>query len=53
MLKDSLMGLAIAVIVISSVAWVGQWRRIRNRMKINKVQRTEHQSAVNTPEWPL
>ena len=53
MLQDSLVGLATAVLVISSVAWVGQWRRIRNRMRINKAIRAERQAAASTPEWPL
>ena len=53
MLKDSLVGLAIAVFVISSIAWVGQWRRIRNRMKINKALREERQASESTPEWPI
>jgi len=52
MLGDSLTGLAIAIFVISSVAWVSQWRRIRNRMRIGKAMRAERQAA-NTPEWPL
>jgi hypothetical protein len=52
MLRDSLMGLVVAVFVISSVAWVSQWRRIRHRMKINKAMRAERQAA-NTPEWPI
>jgi len=53
MLQDSLVGLATAVLVISSVAWVGQWRRIRNSMRINKAMRAERQAAASTPEWPI
>jgi predicted FMN-binding regulatory protein PaiB len=53
MLNDSLVGLAIAIFVISSVAWVSQWRRIRNRMRINKAIRAERHAAATTPEWPL
>jgi hypothetical protein len=53
MLNDSVAGLAIAIFVISSVAWVSQWRRIRNRMRTNKAMRAERQAAASTPEWPL
>jgi hypothetical protein len=53
MLKDSLMGLATAIFVISSVAWVSQWRKIRNRIRINKAMRNERQADASTPEWPL
>jgi hypothetical protein len=53
MAKDSLMGLAIAIIVISSIAWVGQWRRIRHRMKMKKAVRAEPQAPAKPSEWPL
>jgi hypothetical protein len=53
MLNDSLTALAIAIFVISSVAWVSQWRRIRNRMKIGKALRAERDAPANAPEWPL
>jgi hypothetical protein len=52
MLRDSLIGLVAAVFVISSVAWVSQWRRIRHRMKINKAMRAERQTT-DPPEWPI
>jgi hypothetical protein len=45
MLSDTVLGLAIAVIVISSVAWVSQFRRIRNRMKTRKTHRAHQESA--------
>lgn len=41
MLMDSIVGLAIAVVVISSIAWVSQMRKIRNRIKANRVARVE------------
>lgn len=53
MLKDSLIGLAIALFVISSIAWVGQFRRIRNRIKINKAMRAESETAAKTSEWTI
>ncbi len=42
MLKDTILGLAIAAIVISSVAWVSQYRRIRDRMRVRKAMRAAH-----------
>jgi predicted FMN-binding regulatory protein PaiB len=36
MLMDSIIGLAVAVIVISSVAWVSQYRKIRDRIRVKK-----------------
>ena len=42
MLSDTVIGLAIALIVISSVAWVSQYRRIRERMKLRKAIREDH-----------
>ncbi len=36
MVMDSLVGLAFAVIVISSVAWVSQYRKIRARIQAKK-----------------
>ena len=39
MISDTVLGLAIAVVVISSVAWVSQFRRIRHRMRIRKAAR--------------
>jgi hypothetical protein len=42
MLSDTVIGLAIALIVISSVAWVSQYRKIRDRMKLRKAVRAEH-----------
>jgi hypothetical protein len=50
MLNDSLVGLATAIFVISSVAWVSQWRRIRERMRINKALRAEREAPTNAPE---
>jgi hypothetical protein len=39
------LGLAIAAIVISSVAWVSQFRRIRNRIMIRKAHRAQQEAA--------
>jgi hypothetical protein len=36
MLMDSIVGLAIAVVVISSVAWVSQYRKIRAKFRAKK-----------------
>ena len=45
MLSDSVMGLGIAVIVISSVAWVGPWRKIMQKIKLKKAERTAAKAA--------
>jgi hypothetical protein len=45
MLSSTMLGLAIALIVISSVAWVSQFRRIRNRIRIRKAHHTHHEAA--------
>ena len=42
MLSDTFIGLAIAVIVLSSVAWVAQWRRIMHQFKMRKALRDRH-----------
>jgi hypothetical protein len=43
---DSIIGLAAAVIVISSVAWVSQYRKIRARIKAKqKAARTRQEPA--------
>jgi hypothetical protein len=44
MLSSTVSGLAIAVFVISSVAWVSQFRKIRNRIMIRKAQRAQQES---------
>jgi hypothetical protein len=36
------MGLVIAIIVISSVTWVGLWRTITQKIKIRKAMHAEH-----------
>ena len=41
MLMDSIVGLAVAVIVISSVAWVSQYRKIRDRIRVKKALRAQ------------
>jgi hypothetical protein len=41
MLMDSIIGLAAAIIVISSVAWVSQYRKIRDRIRIKKAMRLQ------------
>ena len=45
MLSDTFIGLAIAVIVLSSVAWVAQWRRIVHRFKMRKALHDQHDKA--------
>ena len=53
MLKDTIYGLVVAAIVISSVAWVSQFRRIRDRMRVRKAMRAAHQAAKqSTPTGP-
>jgi hypothetical protein len=46
MLSDTILGLAIALIVVSSVAWVSQYRKIRDRMKLRKTARAERAAKV-------
>jgi predicted FMN-binding regulatory protein PaiB len=41
MIMDSIVGLAIAVIVLSSVAWVSQYRKIKNRIRVKKALREQ------------
>jgi hypothetical protein len=36
MFMDSAAGLAVAVVVISSIAWVSQFRKIRDRIRAKK-----------------
>jgi len=43
MLTDTVVGLGIAVILISSVAWVSQWRRIVLRMRAKRALRAERE----------
>ena len=45
MLKDTIVGLVVAVIVISSVAWVSQFRRIRDKIRTKKAVRAARQVA--------
>lgn len=45
MLMDSIVGLAVAVIVISSVAWVSQYRKIRDRIRLKKAMQARHDQA--------
>ena len=42
MLKDTVIGLVVAVIVISSVAWVSQFRKIRDKIRMKKAVRAAH-----------
>jgi hypothetical protein len=44
MLTDTVLGLAIAVFVISSIAWVSQYRRIRDRIRAKKAPRAQSPS---------
>lgn len=53
MLKDSIIGLAIGIFVVSSIAWVSQWRRIRQRMKAKKAMRAESDARTDAPTWPI
>jgi hypothetical protein len=48
MLSNTMAGLAIAVIVISSVAWVSQFKRIRNRMRVRKAHHAQEEPAKET-----
>jgi predicted FMN-binding regulatory protein PaiB len=41
MIMDSIVALAIAVVVISSVAWVSQYRKIRDRIRLKKALRAQ------------
>ena len=43
MLKDAIYGVVAAAIVLSSVAWVSQFRRIRDWMRVKKAIRAAHQ----------
>jgi hypothetical protein len=45
MIMDSVFGLAAAVIVISSVAWVSQYRKIRDRIRVKKALRVKAAAA--------
>jgi hypothetical protein len=45
MLMDSIIGLAVAVVVISSVAWVSQYRKIRDRIRVKKAFRSQTLAA--------
>ena len=42
MLKDTILGLVVALIVISSVAWVSEFRRIREKIRLRKAIRSAH-----------
>ncbi len=42
MIMDSVVCLAIAVVVISSVAWVSQYRKIRDRIRLKKALRAQN-----------
>jgi hypothetical protein len=42
MLSDTVLGIAIALIVISSLAWASQYRKIRDRMRLRRAVRAEH-----------
>ena len=55
MIIDSVIGLAVAVIVISSVAWVSQYRKIRDRIRVKKAVRERKQqrpSRLILRRWP-
>jgi hypothetical protein len=45
MLTDTVIGLSMAVIVISSIAWVSQFRKIRDRIRARKSVRSEIEPA--------
>jgi hypothetical protein len=44
MLKDTMYGLVVAAIVISSVAWISQFRRLRDRIRVRRAMRAAHQA---------
>jgi hypothetical protein len=44
---DSIIGLAAAVIVISSIAWVSQYRKIRDRIRAKKKAARSNQEQAN------
>jgi hypothetical protein len=44
MVMDSIVTLGIAVVVISSVAWVSQYRKIRDRIRLKKAQRAQSET---------
>lgn len=46
MIMDSIVGLAVAVIVISSVAWVSQFRKIRDRIRLKKAMRMQGNGGI-------
>ena len=48
MTSDTVLGLITALIVISSVAWVSEFRKIRDKMKLRKAirEQEEHQIAA-------
>jgi hypothetical protein len=50
MLPDTIIGLAVAVFVISSVAWVSQFRKIRDRIRAKKAMRAARQVAKDPIE---
>lgn len=52
MLKESLAGLAIAIFVISSIAWVSQFRKIRDRIRLKQAAR-QQQAAAKASEWTI
>ena len=45
MIMDSIVGLAMAVVVISSVAWVSQYRKIRDRIRLKRALRAQTEAA--------
>ena len=45
MLSDTLLGLAMAIVVISSVAWVTQFRRIRATINLRRTMREQRTAA--------
>jgi hypothetical protein len=47
MLIDSIIGLVAAIVVISSVAWVSQYRKIRDRIRAKKKAARIHQNLAN------
>jgi hypothetical protein len=46
MLMDSIIGLAAAIIVLSSVGWVSQYRKIRDRIRAKKKAARIHQNLA-------
>jgi len=43
--SDTFLGIAVILVVLSSVTWVGLWRAIRDRIKTRMAERSQHTPA--------